>query len=57
MKKHTRNDKDREEWVNNDEELYLWWLSTRLTLHAFVVKYRAELDTHIDAYLNVKPRS
>ena len=51
-----RNDKDREQWVENDEELYLWWLSTRLTLHAFVVQNRAELDAHIDAYLNRPPK-
>lgn len=41
------NDKDRAEWVNNDEPLYRWWKSTGQSLSKFVRENRLEIDAAI----------
>lgn len=46
------NDQDRKQWVQNDEGLYRWWLSTRQGITTFVRENRAELTRLITAYLN-----
>lgn len=38
------NDRERADWVNNDEGLYNWWKGSRQPLRAFVRENRAEID-------------
>jgi hypothetical protein len=47
---------DIEQWVNNDEGLYRWWKSSRMSLRAFVRDNRAELERVIQAALNRPPQ-
>lgn len=47
-----RNDKDREQWVDNDEGLYCWWRSSRKAKRSFIRENRAEIDQVIDRVLN-----
>lgn len=35
------------DWINTDEALYLWFLSTGMTLDEFIKKYHGELVTYI----------
>jgi hypothetical protein len=49
------NDASREEWIRNDEGLYRWWKSTRLSMRDFIRQNREELTTIISAALNSKP--
>jgi hypothetical protein len=46
------NDGDREDRVDNDEGLYLWWRSSRMSKRAFVRANRAELTAAIEAVLS-----
>lgn len=43
------NDREREEWVNNDEPLYMWWVQSKLSMRAFIKKYRNQLTDYINA--------
>jgi hypothetical protein len=43
------NDDDREQWVNNDEDLYVLWKRSRLSLRKFVRENRALIDEHVAA--------
>lgn len=45
------NNRDREQWVNNDEGLYNWWRSSRVPMRKFITENRAEIDA---AIANVK---
>ena len=54
--KTRRNDSERRLWVLNDEGLYNWFRSSRLTMQKFVRENRAELDACIDRALAVPPR-
>jgi hypothetical protein len=38
------NNTDREQWIDNDEGLYNWWRSTRLSKRQFIRQNREELD-------------
>ena len=49
------SDKERQQWISNDEGLYLWWKSTRTGLSTFVRENRAELDEIIRRALNRPP--
>jgi len=52
------NDKDRGQWIDNDEMLYLWEKSERRgggSRAEFIKKNREQIDTHINAILNRKP--
>lgn len=42
---------DIEQWVNNDEGLYLWWKASRKNLREFCRYYRDELTTAINQKL------
>jgi hypothetical protein len=42
------NDREREQWINNDELLYLWWKGTKLSMTKFVRESRRELDKAIE---------
>jgi hypothetical protein len=50
------NTDERKMWIWNDEPLYRWWKSTRLTVNNFIKEYRVEIDDYINAQLNRKPR-
>lgn len=50
-----RNDADREQWVNNDETLYLWQRRSKQSMRDFIRANRAEIDRVIDRALNRKP--
>jgi hypothetical protein len=46
------NDRERELWVMNDEGLYTWWRSTKLSMRGFLRENRKELDSYINKTLN-----
>ncbi len=45
------NDSEREQWVDNDEGLYLWRMGSGLSMREFIRQYRVELDEAIDKAL------
>lgn len=49
------NDREREQWIQNDEGLYNWWKSTRQAVSKFIKENREELDRLIMAALNAPP--
>ena len=46
-KRNQLNDKDREQWIANDEGLYLWQRRSGLGMRAFIRANRAEIDAAI----------
>jgi hypothetical protein len=48
------NNKEREQWINNDEGLYKWWKSTCLSMTRFIKEHRQEIDEYINKVLNRK---
>lgn len=50
--KRTLNNKDRSQWIDNDEGLYSWWKSSRLSKTAFIRENREEIDMVINRVLN-----
>lgn len=42
------NDKERAEWVDNDEGLYLWWKQSGQGKRAFIRENRAAIDEVIE---------
>jgi hypothetical protein len=51
------NNREREMWIDNDEGLYSWWLSSRQSKRVFIQENRAEIDAAISQALNRKPVS
>lgn len=49
--------RDREQWIDNDEGLYLWRKQSRLSKRAFIQAFKAEIDAVILGVLNRPPRS
>lgn len=41
------NNQDREQWIDNDEGLYGWWKSSRLSKRDFIKQNKAEIDAAI----------
>ena len=41
------NNQEREQWIDNDEGLYRWWKSSKLSKRAFIKANRAKIDTVI----------
>jgi hypothetical protein len=41
------NDRDRAQWIDNDEGLYNWWRSSRLSKRNFIKENKAEIDRGI----------
>ena len=41
------NDTEREQWIDNDEGLYDWWRTSRLSKREFIRANRAEIDAAI----------
>ncbi len=48
----THNDTEREEWILNDEGIYDWQRRSRLSMRAFILLHRAEIDQAIDTVNN-----
>ncbi len=42
------NNNERSQWIDNDEELYRWWLAEKKSKAAFIKRYREEIDEIID---------
>ena len=54
MTKH--NDEERRQWIENDEGLYNWQRSSRLSMTRFIRENRKEIDEVINNVLdNKKP--
>lgn len=47
-----RNDDERSQWIDNDEGLYDWWRSSKLSKREFIRQNRAEIDAAIDPVVN-----
>jgi len=45
------NNNEREQWINNDEGLYLWWKRSRLSMREFIRQNRDEIDSCISRAL------
>ncbi len=45
------NDDEREDWVSNDERLYMAFIASGQTMQAFVRANRASIDARIRAVL------
>lgn len=50
------NNTYREQWIDNDEGLYNWWKSTRLSKAKFIKENRAEIDAAIERMTSGKER-
>lgn len=50
------NDTDRDQWIDNDETLYHWYITQGLSRRDFIRAHRFELDQHINAVLSKSPR-
>lgn len=44
MSRQTINDEDRRQWIENDEGLYNWQRSSRLSMREFIKEHRREID-------------
>lgn len=42
------NDTDRAQWIDNDEGLYNWWRSSRLSKKAFINANRAAITEAVE---------
>jgi hypothetical protein len=49
------NNEERERWIDNDESLYTWWKSERMSKRNFIKENKEEIDKKILAVLNRKP--
>ena len=43
------NNTEREQWIDNDEGLYDWWKSSRVSKREFIRQNRAEIDAAIES--------
>ena len=41
------NDRERQDWIMNDEALYLWWRASGLSMRSFLRCKRSLLDDYI----------
>jgi hypothetical protein len=46
------NDSDRAQWIDNDEGLYLWWRSSRVSKRNFIRENRQEITDYINRVLS-----
>jgi len=53
--KRQRNDEEREQWIDNDEGLYLWWIGSKQSYRNFIRENREQIDTVIDRALDAPP--
>lgn len=47
MAKQRLNNEERKLWTMNDESLYNFWISSKMSIERFIRKYRKEIDQHI----------
>lgn len=52
----TINNSDREQWIDNDEGLYSWWRSSRMSKREFIKANKVEIDAAIRSVLDAPPR-
>ena len=52
-----KNDREREMWVDNDEGLYNWWRSSRMSKRDFIREHRDELDKAIETALTPREKT
>ena len=51
------NNTEREQWIDNDEGLYNWWKSSRMSKREFIKENRAQIDEAIENMTsNKKPQ-
>lgn len=55
MKGNRLNNEERRLWTLNDEGLYNWFRSTRLSMTKFIKENREEIDKHIKKALGRYP--
>jgi hypothetical protein len=51
------NDKERSQWIDNDEGLYAAWKRSKLSKKRFVATNRKEIDRIIELIVSGKKRS
>ena len=51
------DNRERSLWIDNDEGLYNWWLTSRQSKGKFIKENREELDNYVNRRLNQKPIS
>lgn len=51
------NDIERQDWINNDESLYLWWLASTQGITTLIRENRKMLTEYINQVLNKEPKS
>lgn len=44
----TMNNREREQWIDNDEGLYCWWKQSGLSKREFIKQNREEIDRCIE---------
>jgi len=55
MRTRKLNNDDRRQWIDNDEGLYNWYRSSRLSMTKFIKENKEELDAAINRVLNAPP--
>ena len=50
------NNEQRSQWIDNDEGLYDWWKSSKLSKRKFIQENRKEIDAAIEAVTSGKKR-
>ena len=50
------NNEQRSQWIDNDEGLYDWWKSSKLSKRKFIQENRKEIDAAIEAMTSGKKR-
>ena len=51
----TMNNTEREQWINNDEDLYNWFKSSRQSMTRFIKENKAEIDACIIKAIGYDP--
>ena len=51
------NNPEREQWIDNNEGLYDWWRSSRLSKREFIRQNRSEIDRLIQSVLDYDPNN
>ena len=54
MTKPRLNDRERELWVRNDQELHLMWIAANCSMRAFLRSHRNAVDAYILASIGRK---
>jgi len=49
------NNQERSQWIDNDEDLYMFWKASFMSKTKFMREYRDRIDVIIKAKLSKKP--